>query len=465
MWMALQSATEQIFANPARVMAKSLNRAFGRSLNQLQGKANHIRPDTSWGWPGGEANSIRNPVVRLIPGDREIAQSLYERRFGQKLTAEDVKLGWLKHFCASNKVLYAIYSLDLVHRIASQDRLLPEGHDAAKALLALSWDGPHLVHLAGQDRDENLFVLVTQLTKRVYHQRPAHAQDALLRAASLLSAHVTFRGLESIRKHAVDSLARALQDLILADGSHRSHRSEDLLRVVLILLPLTRAMIEADEIVPDELRLAIDRMLPMLRAMTLGDGGLICLHHSPPHREAVKAVLEAAQLSGASSDPIFYAAEAEIAALRQGDTAIVADCADNAFEMSHGTHRLCLVECISPRRSTSSLTEHGASSEGAILRLNDETGPRKLLYIAGSGLDLRAEDYLAMDEEIRIHAPDSVTVLTDQDGLGLRLRTLDNGTWKLTQRGGTLALSNRCISITPSGAKPDGRVNWSLKKL
>ncbi len=455
MWMALQSATEQLAG------------LSGRALGWMQiPRSETVRRDSSWGWPGGAISALRHPILRLIPGSREHAQALYERRFGNKLSPEEWRLGWLKHFVASGKILHAIYAMEIIDRMASDDRVPLDGAGASKALLALSWDGPLLMHQASQTSDGGIFDLATRLARRAFNHKPANPQDALLRAASLASAATAFRGLDAVHRHAVEHLCRSLNELVLPDGSHRSHRAEDLLRLCLIILPLTGAMIEAKDTVPDDMRLAIDRMLPMLRGLTLGDGGLICLHQTPPHREAVRAVFEAASLSLAVTEPLFYAADAGIAALRQKGLALVADCAENTFEMSHGAQRLCLVECIGPRRNVTTLSDHIAMPEGAILRLNGRQGDKKSIFVAASGIDLRCEDRLEPDEEIRIRIPESVEVLQGKDGQGTSLQGKDNEIWRLTTRGGTVALTSQLITIRSGNPanKAETRVNWALKK-
>jgi uncharacterized heparinase superfamily protein len=454
MWMALQSATEQLVGLPSRTLA----RAFGR---MQVGRPEAARHDTGWGWPGGTVTGLRHPVSRLIPGGREHAQALYERRFGARLSPEEWKLGWLKHFVATGKILHAIYGIEILERMATESRMPLDGAGAAKALLALSWDGPHLLRQANQAGDNGIFSLATQLARRTYNFRPVNAQDAMLRAASLASAATTFRGLESVQKDAVEQLSRCLNELVLPDGSHRSHRAEDLLRLTLIILPLAGAMIEAKDHVPEDMRLAIDRMLPMLRNLTLGDGGLVCMQQSPPHREAIRAVFEAAGLSLAPTEPLVYASDAAIVAIRQSALALVADCSENAFEVSHGTQRLCLVECTSPRRTMTSLADHATSTEGAMLRLNGRLGEKTTIFVAANGCDLRCEDHLEPDEEIRIHVPESVELLS---GDGIALRGRDNQLWRFTCRGGTISLTSKVITLQP-GEGANGRVNWALKKV
>ncbi len=451
MWMALQSATEQLVGLPRR----TFGRAFAWS--------NHdgSRRDTGWGWPGGTVSGLRFPVTRLIPGGREHAQALYERRFATRLTPEEWRLGWLKHFTASGKILHAIYGLEILGRMAKETRIPLDGAGATKALLALSWDGPHLLRQANQPDDVAIFDLASLLARRAYGFRPVNAQDAFLRAASLASAATAFRGLESIQKHAVDQLSRSLNELVLPDGSHRSHRAEDLLRLTLIILPLVGAMIEAKDHVPEDMRLAIDRILPMLRNLTLGDGGLVCMQQSPPHREAVRAVFEAAGLSLTQAEPLVYASDAAIVSIRQSALALVADCTENAFEVSHGTQRLCLVECTSPRRTMTSLSDHATSVEGAVVRLNGRLGEKTTIFVAANGCDLRCEDHLEPDEEIRIHVPESVELLP---GDGIALRGRDNQLWRFTCRGGGVSLTSKVITLQP-GEGANGRVNWALKKV
>ncbi len=463
MWMALQSATEQLVGLPARTLA----RAISRIQAPLHGtRAEISRHDSGWGWPGGAVTGLRHPVTRLIPGGREHAQALYERRFGARLSPEEWKLGWLKHFVATGKILHAIYGIEILERMATENRMPLDGPGAAKALLALSWDGPHVLRQANQTSDNGIFSLATQLARRAYNFRPANAQDAMLRAASLTSAATAFRGLEPMQKHAVEQLCRSLNDLVLPDGSHRTHRAEDLLRLTLIILPLAGAMIEAKDHVPEDMRLAIDRMLPMLRNLTLGDGGLVCMQKSPPHREAVRAVFEAAGLSFSQAEPLVYAADAAILAIRQSALALVADCAENAFEVSHASQRLCLVDCASPRRSMTSLADHLASPEGAILRLNGRLGAKTSIFVAASGCDLRCENHLEADEELRIHIPESVELLS---GDAIVLRGHDNEIWRFSCRGGAIALTSKVITLQPneghSEGSSGGRVNWALKKV
>jgi hypothetical protein len=424
-----------------------------------------LRPDAPWGWPGGEARSIVSQIVRVIPGDPAVAQKLYEERFGQKLTDDELSFAWLRHFAASGKVLHAIYAGDLLQRIAGLNRWPLDGAPSSKALLALVWDGPELLRILSDADRAAYLTIVNRVLRRAYSYRAQKADDAFTRGAALLSATLVFDGLQPLAGHARESFARALDHLILADGSHVSGQIDKLLRTALMAAPIGEAILTAEDglAATESFSSALERMLQFLTQVRLGDGGLSAVRLTPPHREAMDALMEAAQLNDLEVASAFAAQDAHIAVVRQGELAAVFDADSFHFEAAHGDERLIFVTGNNSARHGTPFGSAAASEDGAIIRHGDDDVD--MIYAAPSGLDLRAEWSVAAGDTLTFHPGPALVALPQLPRGATHHVTLerdDGWAWSLTLQGGTIHIDGRAIVLTATGQGP---VKWALKRL
>ena len=343
-------------------------------------------------WPGGTATEFKQPIVRLIPGDPIVAEQLYATRFGRATAQEFLKLTWLKHFAASGRTLHAIYAIDLLREWATLYLPSLHGEQATRALLALAWDGPVIARRAGGMAHTLPLDVLTEVSKRSFGFHPRTDQQRLIRGIALLSAVKVSRGLDDLRRVAHDDITRAISALILPDGGHRSRRGEELLRVMLMLMPLAKALRVAREPVPESMHQAIERMMPMLRMLVHGDGGLSHLFDTQDHAEAVAAVLAEDSVHAKTFD---IAPHTGIARLQGGEAAVIADCLDTSFEFSSGAERLMSSTFQNAGRVGPHTSEITRSREGMALRHGSRDKAVRTVFVSTGGDDLRCEDHVA----------------------------------------------------------------------
>jgi uncharacterized heparinase superfamily protein len=145
------------------------------------------------------------------------------------------------------------------------------------------------------------------------------------------------------RKHAVleQELVAELDRQILADGGHVSRNAAILVEILLDLLPLRTCFAARDRRPPEPIDLAVRRILPMLRFMRMGDGGLARFNGvGAPRREDLATVL-------GYDDPMSElppaAPHAGYARLERGDTIVLADVGPPPpLEHAGGAHAGCL---------------------------------------------------------------------------------------------------------------------------
>ena len=154
-------------------------------------------------------------------------------------------------------------------------------------------------------------------------------------------------------------LSEALTEQILADGGHVSRNPEAVLVVMSDLLSLVDAMRQRNILVPATVRRAIDRMTPMVRFMTLGDGRLATFNGGTEgpdgwsaslqmHEEAAHRVLTDAPhagYDGLTAGPTILVVD--VGAGPPPEVSTRAHAGTLAFELSAGAERV-IVNCGTP---------------------------------------------------------------------------------------------------------------------
>ena len=154
-------------------------------------------------------------------------------------------------------------------------------------------------------------------------------------------------------------LSEALTEQILPDGGHVSRNPETVLVVMSDLLSLVDAMRQRNIAVPATVRRAIDRMAPMVRLMTLGDGRLAAFNGGSEGPDGWSASL--LMHEQAAHRILTHAPHTGYHALTAGPTIVIVDVGAGpppevgtqahagtlAFEMSAGGERL-IVNCGAP---------------------------------------------------------------------------------------------------------------------
>jgi uncharacterized heparinase superfamily protein len=187
--------------------------------------------------------------------------------------------GWLRHFAAARTPQNeALARRLLAHWLARPRRGL--AHAWAPDVVGrrvISWLSHAGLLLDGADRRGHAALL-----RSLEHQAgflSASWRDApdghprLLALIGLVQCGLCIGGHER-RLHAAEKhLITELNRQILDDGGHASRNPHTLIALLLDLLPL-RQCFGARGLKPDELTRAVDRMMPMLRRLRLGDGQL-----------------------------------------------------------------------------------------------------------------------------------------------------------------------------------------------
>ncbi len=154
-------------------------------------------------------------------------------------------------------------------------------------------------------------------------------------------------------------LSEELTDQILADGGHISRNPEAVLIVTSDLLSLVDAMRQRNIVVPATVKRALDRMTPMVRFLTLGDGKLASFNGGSEgpdgwsasllmHEETQHRVLSHAPhtgYDGLAAGPTILIVDVGLGPPAEVSTR--AHAGTLAFEMSSGAERL-VVNCGAP---------------------------------------------------------------------------------------------------------------------
>jgi uncharacterized heparinase superfamily protein len=231
----------------------------------------------------------------------------------------------------------------------------------------ISWIRHLPFYLEGASEDFCLLLFrsmsrhIRELQYRAAFHRRHHARLSMMLA--LCHASLGLRGLEDQRVPNLAALAELLERSLFADGGHVSRSPAALADLLLDLLPL-RATCEQFRIpLPPKLSAAIERMLPMLRFFTLGDGGLALFQGATdPITDSCRAIFAADPVAGR---PVSHASHSGYVRLTAGVITVIIDAglpaaaslnkraalSPLAFEFSAGGDRL-IVNCGSPQFGT-----------------------------------------------------------------------------------------------------------------
>jgi hypothetical protein len=416
-------------------------------------------------WPGCIASAINQPPQRLIPGDPDLGQSIYARRMTANELGQFNQLSWLRHLTVSGKSLHAIYAAGLLVAWSYEQQPKSFGAEAAKALIALSTDAPYVAaRMPGFEAD--LMRMTTTQTKRVFAWSPRSSCDKTLRAVALQYAMLAFDGFNALRDATTVALNEALTNTVLADGGHVSRSSDELLKLLMVLVPLRQAQIEAHQPVPEELHKAIERMFPMLRMLCHGDGGLAHFGGARSHTEVIEVLLAADKNRG---EPARLAPQSGIARLQQGHGLVLADCGDPCLpiEISSGDCRLFSSQfdpAADIKPLTPSLDEGDA---GSLLHMSVGETCSRDIYLARSGDDIRGEDILPPESFVRVQFADVVSVL-EVGAREIKFMAGDTSLWVLAQRGGVFEQGTeyqRVVRLDPDDPSRGSKISWGLRRL
>lgn len=272
---------------------------------------------------------------------------------------------WLRHLRATGGAEAAATGRRLVDAwLAAQGRADPPGWRAgvpgerlrawlvASGLLLGDADRPFYRRFA-----RSLWLQTRRLEARLPAVPPGIRRlDALI---ALVTAGLCLEGEEALLRRASRLLGTELDRQILADGGHVSRNPAVLVGLVLDLLPLRQLFFARNETPPAALLTAVDRIMPMIRFLQLGDGTIARFNGMGP--TPIDQVATALVYDGSRGQPGPSARQSRYERLVAGATVVLADCGPPpppalafeahagclAFEMSVG-RQLVVMNCGAP---------------------------------------------------------------------------------------------------------------------
>jgi uncharacterized heparinase superfamily protein len=231
--------------------------------------------------------------------DAEIAQQIYAGYFsfagkvvnahghlpfelappGEDWERELASFAWLRHLRAANTALASANAHAIVDDFllnAEERKAAQEAQVVTRRLLAFLAHAPMITE--GSDADFGRRLMRELARDKSFLDREISfglsGQDRLFAAIAAAGYCVCVRANPAALRRATARLVRELDRQILPDGGHVSRNPQMLVDLLLDLLPLRQAYVSQGVPVPPQLLGAIDRMLPMLHMLRLGDGTL-----------------------------------------------------------------------------------------------------------------------------------------------------------------------------------------------
>ena len=273
---------------------------------------------------------------------------------------------WLEHLRATGRELGRVHARALIADwIARKHKR--HGTALASSVMArrlLSWIHhlPFYLEGASESFSQLLFRSMTRQIRALQYRTAFHRHSPaqLPMMLALCHASVGLRGLEHLRSQNFVALADSLERSLYADGGHISRNPAELAGVLLDLLPLRKTCEDARIPLPAKLHAAIERMLPMLRFFTHGDGGIAMFQGAGDTlADSCRAIFLADPVAGR---PVTHASHSGYVRLAAGALTAIADAglpapdavnrraalSPLAFELSDDGNRI-VINCGSPQ--------------------------------------------------------------------------------------------------------------------
>ena len=237
--------------------------------------------------------------------------------------------GWLRNLDAAGseaaRETGRRLALEWIVRFGTDRGVAAEPAVAARRLI--SW----LSHanLLLEDADKESYGAVTASLGRQLAELTRSWRDAsigyprLLALEALAFATLSLAGHDRQIKDIETNLAAELEWQVLDDGGHVSRNPAVLIELLLDLLPLSQCFTARDRTLPKQLGEALERMLPMLRHLRLGDG-MVARFNGMGCAPAAGLATVLAYDDG-SLAPLAEARPSGYARLERGDAVVVID--------------------------------------------------------------------------------------------------------------------------------------------
>ncbi len=417
-------------------------------------------------------------IISLDQGSEAVAFAMYTGEFGfhgethsaPALGVFTAKLGskawqdsllsleWLRHIKASQRKLHVHFALRLLGRWAKAKNARKNPVVLSRAIIALCTHGSELAARSDELSQVEFFALVSNQIAALNRLKVRDPQEALLQAAAQLYACTAFRGLESLRKPACDTLHSNIDQVIASDGVPHSGNPQDMIDLMSLMLPLQAAMKLDRQVFPSAAANALHRMFPALAMFTLEDGGFVSLFGDEPQSERISS-LQAFDDSKAKA--LKMAHQSGFARFDAVKTHLVIDTKRNfAFECSIGLFRLFKSRCGNMNQEAQAQLHE--TQQGLALQVSEGSSRQRIYFLSGDGSDLRVEDRFQSPIEINLHLAPQIKIMARREG-GIMLVVPDHTVWTLSLRGGEAHVdaNGTILKITSTAAN---QMNWALKK-
>jgi uncharacterized heparinase superfamily protein len=339
---------------------------FGRLGAHIEGPGATIVPLTTGSAELGK--DIYRGCFRIAGVEIDCHGSVLFDRTGVDEHWQEILHGfaWLEHLRAADRELGRVHARalisDWIGRKHKRNSTALASSVTARRLLSWIHHLPFYLAGSGDGFSRLLFRSMARQIRELQYRMVFHRRsDARLpMMLALCHCSVGLRGLEDFRTQNFVALAELLDRSLYADGGHVSRSPADLAGLLLDLLPLRKTCEEARIPLPAKLHAAIERMLPMLRFFTHGDGGIAMFQGcGDTLADSCRAIFSADPVAGR---PVTHASHSGYVRLAAGAITAIADAglpapdavnrraalSPLAFEFSDGSHRV-VINCGSPQ--------------------------------------------------------------------------------------------------------------------
>lgn len=393
--------------------------------------------------------------------------------------------GWLRHLRAADTVLARQNARALIDefltRSPADPRLAHGTSTVARRLISFLSQSPLILegadHAFYQRYLRAVAGAVRELEVAVAAGPPP--KDRLAAVIALAYAGLCCEGYDALLRRATRLLERELGRQLLADGGHASRNPDQLLQIVLDLLPLRQSYARRRLDPPEALSRAIDRALPMLRLFRHGDGSLS--HFNGMGASAVDHLATLLVYDDPAARAMQHAPHSGYERLEAGKTLLVADIGRPppipfsaaaqagclSFELSSGPHRL-IVNCGAPRGPHQAVQAARATAAHSTATL---AGLSSCQFLGGKGGLLHR--WLVRRWGCAVVAgPERVTldrarregcalVAASHDGYRARLGLVHERRWELSSDG-TYLLGEDVFRPDPGAAAVEAAIRFHL---
>ncbi len=236
---------------------------------------------------------------------------------------------WLNHLQSSNRELSRVHARALILNWIEQkpDRSLRKINEKAQSRRVISWVRHAGFVLEGASEYfarrfyQSLTRQVRSLAALSYSRRSA--TERLASSIALAYGVLGLKGMEKLTGFALARLSGELEAQIYADGGHISRNPQILAELMNDLLPVREALEEARIEVPAGISGALERMFPMLRFLSHGDGGLAVFNGvSNLHHGLVRHLFDKDNICGR---PLSHAVHSGYVRMQQGKILVLMD--------------------------------------------------------------------------------------------------------------------------------------------